>query len=96
MYNFLVNFGIALLNPLVISVGMLCGIPLNAGEFTRSDKQLKDYHLAIDIVFRKMPATVKFLIGAVLIIVSFVLCTIPIREIGKRQLKKNRSSNNDA
>lgn len=25
IYNFLVNFGIALLNPLVISIGMLCG-----------------------------------------------------------------------
>lgn len=32
VFNFLVNFGIALLNPLVISIGMLCGIPLNAGK----------------------------------------------------------------
>lgn len=31
-FNFTINFGIALLNPLVISVGMLCGIPLNTGE----------------------------------------------------------------
>lgn len=32
VYNFLVNFGIALLSPLVISIGMLCGIPINAGK----------------------------------------------------------------
>jgi solute carrier family 35 protein F3/4 len=33
VYNFLVNFGIVLLSPLVISIGMLCGIPLGASWF---------------------------------------------------------------
>lgn len=80
VYNFLVNFGIALLNPLVISIGMLTGIPINA---------------MIDILFREMPATVKFIIGAVLIIVSFVLSTIPVREIGKRQWEKRRRQNDE-
>uniref|UniRef100_A0A914C3Y2 EamA domain-containing protein n=1 Tax=Acrobeloides nanus TaxID=290746 RepID=A0A914C3Y2_9BILA len=68
LFNFLVNFGIALLNPLVISIGMLCGIPLNA---------------AIDIIFRDMKATPKFLIGASLILISFILSTFPIEEIFK-------------
>ncbi|VDM62794.1 unnamed protein product [Angiostrongylus costaricensis] len=31
LFNFLINFGIALLHPLVISVGMLMGIPFNTG-----------------------------------------------------------------
>ncbi|KAI6244053.1 hypothetical protein M3Y99_00075000 [Aphelenchoides fujianensis] len=66
MYNFLVNFGIALLSPLVISIGMLVGIPLSA---------------AIDIVFRSMDITLTFVIGALLIICSFVLSTLPLREV---------------
>jgi hypothetical protein len=90
-----VNFGIALLNPLVISVGMLCGIPLNAGKFKTSNQVLTKHNLAIDIVFRHMPATVKFLVGAILIIISFVLCAIPIREMSKRQLRKHQTSNDD-
>lgn len=45
VFNFLINFGIALLDPLVISIGMLFGMPLSAGEFshwwilTRSKKE---------------------------------------------------------
>lgn len=36
LFNFLINFGIALLSPLIISVGMLMGIPLNAGKHFKS------------------------------------------------------------
>ncbi|CCD74178.1 Sugar phosphate transporter domain-containing protein [Caenorhabditis elegans] len=61
-FNFTINFGIALLNPLVISVGMLCGIPLNT---------------VIDILFRGLETTTLFLVGTCLIILSFILIIIP-------------------
>uniref|UniRef100_A0A1I7Z302 EamA domain-containing protein n=1 Tax=Steinernema glaseri TaxID=37863 RepID=A0A1I7Z302_9BILA len=61
VFNFLINFGIALLHPLIISIGMLLGLPLSA---------------IYDIVFRNMTATPKFLIGASLILVSFALIMI--------------------
>lgn len=61
-FNFTINFGIALLNPLVVSVGMLCGIPLNT---------------VIDILFRHLEATTLFIIGTCLIILSFLLIIIP-------------------
>ncbi|EFO87310.1 hypothetical protein CRE_19588 [Caenorhabditis remanei] len=61
-FNFTINFGIALLNPLVVSVGMLCGIPLNT---------------VIDILFRGLEATPLFIIGTCLIILSFLLIIIP-------------------
>ncbi|KAL3111527.1 hypothetical protein niasHT_017446 [Heterodera trifolii] len=63
VFNFLVNFGIALLNPLVISIGMLFGMPLSA---------------CIDVLFRAMPISVLFLIGSLLITLSFVLIAFPI------------------
>ncbi|KAH7727954.1 Protein Y73B6BL.31 b [Aphelenchoides avenae] len=72
MYNFLVNFGIALLHPLVISVGMLCGIPLSAG---------------IDIVFRGMDATPQFIVGAILILISFSLSTFPLDDLLSRKCR---------
>ncbi|KAI1716500.1 eamA-like transporter family domain-containing protein [Ditylenchus destructor] len=71
MFNFLVNFGIALLNPLVISVGMVSGLPLN---------------IAIDIVFRGIQTTPTFLVGSTFIIVSFVLTTFPCEEKVKKWL----------
>ncbi|CAJ0566179.1 unnamed protein product, partial [Mesorhabditis spiculigera] len=46
LFNFTINLGIAILHPLVISVGMLVGIPLNT---------------AIDVVFRSVEPTVFFL-----------------------------------
>lgn len=61
-FNFTINFGIALLNPLVISVGMLCGIPLNT---------------VIDILFRHLETTTLFIVGTCLIILSFLLIIIP-------------------
>ncbi|CAJ0566173.1 unnamed protein product, partial [Mesorhabditis spiculigera] len=48
LFNFTINLGIAILHPLVISVGMLVGIPLNT---------------AIDVVFRSVEPTVFFLTG---------------------------------
>ncbi|KAI6205466.1 hypothetical protein M3Y94_00794900 [Aphelenchoides besseyi] len=77
LYNFKVNFGIALLSPLIISIGMLCGIPLSA---------------AIDIIFRQMDITVTFVVGAVLIIVSFVLSTIPVRQLSRNVFGKKEKT----
>ncbi|VDK44164.1 unnamed protein product [Anisakis simplex] len=62
MFNFLTNFGIALLHPLVISIGMLFGIPISA---------------AIDVLFRGMRVTQFFLIGSCLILLSCVVIAIP-------------------
>uniref|UniRef100_A0A914ZSZ4 EamA domain-containing protein n=1 Tax=Parascaris univalens TaxID=6257 RepID=A0A914ZSZ4_PARUN len=62
MFNFLINFGIALLHPLVISVGMLFGIPIST---------------AIDIIFRGMRATTFFIIGTVLILFSCAIIALP-------------------
>ncbi|GMT34893.1 hypothetical protein PFISCL1PPCAC_26190, partial [Pristionchus fissidentatus] len=62
MFNFLINFGIALLHPLVISVGMLVGIPLNT---------------VIDILFSAVSATVLFICGSVCIVFSFILVVFP-------------------
>uniref|UniRef100_A0A7E4V2J0 EamA domain-containing protein n=1 Tax=Panagrellus redivivus TaxID=6233 RepID=A0A7E4V2J0_PANRE len=69
LFNFIVNFGISLLNPLVISVGMLCGIPVSA---------------IIDFIFRGMHATPKFIIGAVLILLSFIFSAFPIANLFSR------------
>ncbi|CAI5447797.1 unnamed protein product [Caenorhabditis angaria] len=80
-FNFTINFGIALLNPLVISVGMLCGIPLNT---------------VIDIVFRHVPMTTLFLIGTVLIIISFLLIIIPYDKISLFRRKNSRDVQSDA
>uniref|UniRef100_A0A914C637 EamA domain-containing protein n=1 Tax=Acrobeloides nanus TaxID=290746 RepID=A0A914C637_9BILA len=68
-------FGIALLSPLVISIGAIFGLPLNA---------------AMDIIFRNMTITSKLVIGVVLILISVLLISIPIEEIwenykGKRE-----------
>uniref|UniRef100_A0A183FXP7 EamA domain-containing protein n=1 Tax=Heligmosomoides polygyrus TaxID=6339 RepID=A0A183FXP7_HELPZ len=62
LFNFLINFGIALLHPLVVSVGMLMGIPLST---------------VIDVLFRHEQATAYFIGGTVLIILSFVLIVFP-------------------
>ncbi|KAK6749013.1 hypothetical protein RB195_001555 [Necator americanus] len=62
LFNFFINFGIALLHPLVVSVGMLMGIPLNT---------------VIDVLFRHVPATASFIGGTGLIIFSFILIILP-------------------
>uniref|UniRef100_A0A914PLM7 Uncharacterized protein n=1 Tax=Panagrolaimus davidi TaxID=227884 RepID=A0A914PLM7_9BILA len=79
LFNFLVNFGIALLNPLLISVGMLCGIPVSA---------------IIDILFRNLEVTPKFIIGSFLILISFVLAAFPLRDICLRITKRSKTSYN--
>ena len=76
-FNFLVNFGIALLGPLVISVGMVFGQPLS---------------IAIDILFRDLNTNWHFWIGAICITISFILTTISFEEIFQsRRIQKSRS-----
>lgn len=62
LFNFLIAFGIALLHPLVIAVGMLVGIPMNT---------------VVDIVLGQVSATVLFICGSVCIVLSFVLVIFP-------------------
>ncbi|GMR33191.1 hypothetical protein PMAYCL1PPCAC_03386 [Pristionchus mayeri] len=62
LFNFLIAFGIALLHPLVIAVGMLVGIPMNT---------------VVDIVLGQVSATLLFILGSVCIVVSFVLVVFP-------------------
>lgn len=63
-----------MLHPLVISVGMLIGIPLNACKFII----LKIIKIsAIDILFRSVPLTMSFVGGTVLICISFILIIFP-------------------
>uniref|UniRef100_A0A0R3RRS5 EamA domain-containing protein n=1 Tax=Elaeophora elaphi TaxID=1147741 RepID=A0A0R3RRS5_9BILA len=79
-FNFLINFGIALLHPLIISIGMLFGIPISA---------------AIDIVFRHMNATPYFIIGALLILFSCAIVAIPadlLRWLTKMRNEENESN----
>lgn len=70
VFNFLVNFGIVLLDPLVISIGMVFGIPLSAG---------------IDIIFRSMHVTSQFLVGSALITLSFLLIAFPVERTLRRR-----------
>ncbi|CAI4221553.1 unnamed protein product [Auanema sp. JU1783] len=77
-FNFLINFGIALLHPLVISIGMLLGIPSNT---------------VIDIIFRHVTVTGYFLGGTSLIAISFVLIIFPYEMIRKRK-NDNLNENN--
>jgi len=62
IFNFLINFGIALTHPLFISVGMLIGYPLGT---------------AIDVIFRDVVLTKFLIIGGSLIIVSFCIVLLP-------------------
>jgi len=81
IFNFLVNFGIALLDPLVISIGMLCGIPVSA---------------VVDIVFREMAATHMFLAGSSLIVLAFILTVFPVDAwVLMRQRSPNASEQPD-
>ncbi|GMR33189.1 hypothetical protein PMAYCL1PPCAC_03384, partial [Pristionchus mayeri] len=62
LFNFLINFGIALLHPLVISVGMLVGLPCNT---------------VIDILFSSVSPTPFFISGSICVFVSFILVVFP-------------------
>jgi len=77
VFNFFVNFGIALLSPLVISVGMLFGLPLTT---------------AIDIVFRGISATPTFLLGATFLTISFVLATFPIEQLVRHMFRAKKEA----
>ncbi|KAF8387281.1 hypothetical protein PRIPAC_76423, partial [Pristionchus pacificus] len=62
LFNFLINFGIALLHPLVISVGMLVGLPCNT---------------VIDILFSSVSPTTFFISGSACVFLSFILVIFP-------------------
>ncbi|GMT02827.1 hypothetical protein PENTCL1PPCAC_25001 [Pristionchus entomophagus] len=62
LFNFLIAFGIALLHPLVIAVGMLLGIPMNT---------------VVDIIAGQVAASVLFICGSVCVIISFLLVIFP-------------------
>ncbi|CAD5230631.1 unnamed protein product [Bursaphelenchus xylophilus] len=72
------NFGIALLNPLVVSIAFLVGIPMNA---------------AVDIIFRGLPAGIKAYIGGFFILGGFCLTSLPFDEWSKKFISKYRNPN---
>nr|CDJ91199.1 Protein of unknown function DUF6 domain containing protein [Haemonchus contortus] len=74
LFNFLINFGIALLHPLVVSVGMLMGIPLNT---------------VIDVIFRHVDPTANFIGGTALIMSSFILIVFPYEILFRRKPSKS-------
>ncbi|CAD5234675.1 unnamed protein product [Bursaphelenchus xylophilus] len=57
-YNFVVNFSIALITPLFVTIGALFGIPLN---------------MIIDILFNGMQISYGFIIGSALILTSLII-----------------------
>uniref|UniRef100_A0A915E8W5 Phosphatidic acid phosphatase type 2/haloperoxidase domain-containing protein n=1 Tax=Ditylenchus dipsaci TaxID=166011 RepID=A0A915E8W5_9BILA len=57
-----------LMGAAILAMGMLFGLPLNT---------------AIDILFRDMTATPTFLVGASLLLISFVLAALPVEELIK-------------
>ena len=64
LFNFLVNFGIAVTYPLLISVGTVLGIPLNA---------------AVDSLWRRSaPLTAPQMTGAAAIVLSFCMLLLPL------------------
>uniref|UniRef100_A0A0K0DZS5 EamA domain-containing protein n=1 Tax=Strongyloides stercoralis TaxID=6248 RepID=A0A0K0DZS5_STRER len=79
LFNFLINFGIALLHPLVISIGMLMGIPLN---------------IIVDVLFRNLHIEQDFLIGGSLILLSFILIVFPLDIFLKEYFTKWRNNRN--
>ncbi|KAF7633117.1 EamA domain-containing protein [Meloidogyne graminicola] len=62
LFNSLVNFGIVILSPLTISIGMIFGIPLSA---------------IIDLLFRSLPSSFSFFLGSIFILISFILIALP-------------------
>ena len=62
LFNFLINFGIALTYPLFISIGTVLGIPINAGA---------------DAVFRGADFGKYKIIAACLIVIGFVFMLLP-------------------
>ncbi|CAD5226303.1 unnamed protein product [Bursaphelenchus okinawaensis] len=63
LFNLSVNFGIAILNPLVVSIGILMGIPIST---------------AVDIIFRNLVAGPTMIFGGILISAGFFLNTLPV------------------
>ena len=64
VFNFLINFGVALTYPLFISLGTVLGIPINAGA---------------DALFREQGFGRFKIIASVMIVIGFVLLLLPER-----------------
>uniref|UniRef100_A0A915NTU1 EamA domain-containing protein n=1 Tax=Meloidogyne floridensis TaxID=298350 RepID=A0A915NTU1_9BILA len=62
VFNSLVNFGIVILGPLIVSIGMIFGIPLST---------------VIDILFNSISINYLFIIGSIFILISFILIILP-------------------
>lgn len=62
LFNSLVNFGIVILGPLIVSIGMIFGIPLST---------------VIDILFNSISINYLFIIGSIFILISFILIILP-------------------
>ena len=81
MFNFLINFGIAITFPLFISLGTLIGIPLNA---------------LVDTVVRHKDFSGLKLGAAFLIMVGFLLMLLPANLMKMMRKKDDAYTNIDA
>ncbi|CAD5226313.1 unnamed protein product [Bursaphelenchus okinawaensis] len=80
-FAFGANLGIAMLNPLVVSIAFLVGIPMNA---------------AVDIIFRGLDAGPLVYIGGVLIAIGFCFTSLPFDDwIRKLTGKKEKDAESD-
>ncbi|CAD5220176.1 unnamed protein product [Bursaphelenchus okinawaensis] len=75
VFQFLVNIGISLLNPLVVSIGVLCALPMIS---------------AFDIVVRNEPTCWNFYIGVVLFMMAFVFSVFPLDLLFKKKETPNQ------
>ncbi|KAL3077202.1 hypothetical protein niasHS_013191 [Heterodera schachtii] len=82
VFNIATIFGVALLNPLIISIGVLCGIPISIG---------------IDVLFRAKEPTPGFIVGALSLVASVILATFheQIRQSVGRTIRCWRKSEED-
>lgn len=60
VFNFSTIFGIALLSPVIVSIGILSGVPISIG---------------VDIALREHLASWKFIFGTILLLISVILTT---------------------
>jgi hypothetical protein len=82
VFNFLINFGIALTHPLFISIGLFLGMPLSAGKLALAATQslfanLSAIHLGFDLLYRDITLSILMIIGSALILASFLILLIP-------------------
>ncbi|CAD5227016.1 unnamed protein product [Bursaphelenchus xylophilus] len=75
IFQFLVNLGIAILNPLIVSVGVLCALPIIS---------------AFDIMVRHEPASWRFYTGVTFFMLAFVFSVFPLDSLWKRKEKRDQ------